>query len=82
MLELPPGSEAVVSSSCNVSFTASSSSMCLKPCAFVLSALLQNHSFGCFVKSQAADDCERLKRAPASGSQTIIVLFRLPFSVA
>lgn len=63
MLELPPASEAVVSSLCNVIFTASNSSVSLKPRAFVLSALLQNHSFGCFVKSQAADDCEHLKRA-------------------
>lgn len=55
MLELPPNSAAVVSSLCSVSSTASNSSMSLKPLAFLLSALLQNHSFGCFVKSQAAD---------------------------
>lgn len=63
MLELPPAGEAVVSSLCIVSFTASNSSMSLEPCALVPSAPLQNHSFGCFVKSQAADDCEHLKRA-------------------
>lgn len=45
MLELPPASEAVVSSLCYVSFTASNYSMSLKPRAFVLSALLQNLFF-------------------------------------